>query len=132
MGIILDSSILIGLERQFRDSGVPPSWLEQEVAIAAITAAELLAGVQRADAAHRPRRSAFVEGILATVPTVPFDLTAARLYAQIEADLATAGTPVDRSDLHIAATALARGWSVATLNRADFARVPGLGVIGLE
>ena len=132
MGIILDSSILIGLERQFRDSGVPPSWLEQEVAIAAITAAELLAGVQHADAAHRPRRSAFVEGILATVPTVPFDLTAARLYPQIEAYLATAGTPVDRSDLQIAATALARGWSVATLNRADFARVPGLRVIGLE
>jgi len=59
-------------------------------------------------------------------------LTAARLYAQIEADLATAGAPVDRSDLQIAATAMARGWSVATLNRADFARVPGLGVIGLE
>jgi len=133
MGIILDSSILIALERQARGSAaIPSSWLEQEVGIAAITAAELIAGVERADALHRPRRSAFVEGILATIPIVPFDLTAARLYAQIDADLANAGTPIDRADLQIAVTALARGWAVATLNTPDFARVPGLTVIGLD
>jgi len=133
MGIILASSILIALERQARGSAaIPSSWLEEEVGIAAITAAELIAGIERADALQRPRRSAFTEGILATIPTVPFDLTAARLHAQIDADLANAGTPIDRADLQIAVTALARGWAVATLNTPDFARVPGLTVIGLD
>jgi predicted nucleic acid-binding protein len=69
---------------------------------------------------------------VAAIPTIPFDLTAARLYAQIEAQLVSAGTPIDRADLEIAVTALARGWSVATLNRVDFERVPSLVVIGLD
>ena len=107
-------------------------WFEEELGLAAMTAAELLAGVHRADTVHRARRSAFVEGILAAIPTLPFDLTAARLYAQIEADLFRAGTSIDHADLQIAATALVRGWAVATLNVADFARVPGLRVLGPE
>ena len=133
MGIVLDSSILIRLERDASDApAVPTSWFDQELGIAAITAAELLAGVHRADAGHRPRRSAYVEGILAAIPTLPFDLTAARLYAQIEAYLASVGTPIDRADLEIAVTALARGWAVATLDHTDFDRVPGLVVIGID
>jgi tRNA(fMet)-specific endonuclease VapC len=138
MGIILDSSVLIRLERQA--ASIPSDWFEQELsdwfeqelAIAAATAAELLAGVERADDAHRAARSAYVEGILAIIPTVPFDLTIARLYAQVEAQLASSGTPIDRADLAIAVTALSRGWAVATLNTADFTRVPGLAVISLE
>lgn len=35
-------------------------------------------------------------------------------------------------DLLIAATALARGYGVATLNRREFARVPGLHLVSLE
>ncbi len=131
MGIVLDSSILIGLER--RGGTVPTAWMQQEVGLAAMTAAELLAGLHRADPSRRARRAAFVEGILAVIPTLAFDLAAARLYAQVEADLASAGTPIgDHADLEIAATALARGWAVATLNRSDFARVPGLVLLGPE
>jgi tRNA(fMet)-specific endonuclease VapC len=130
MGIILDSSVLIRLERQ--GASIPPEWFGQELAIAAATAAELLAGVERADDAHRTARSAYVEGILAMIPTVPFDLTIARLYAQVEAQLASSSTRIDRADLEIGVTALSRGWAVATLNTADFARVPGLAVISVE
>jgi predicted nucleic acid-binding protein len=61
---------------------------------------------------------------------VPFEPVAARLYAQVEFDLANAGTPIDHNDLQIAATALARGWGVATLNVGDFGRVQGLVVLG--
>lgn len=133
IGIILDSSILIRIERDKWDApAIPPSWFDQELAIAAVTATELLAGVHRADAAHRPRRSAFVEGILEAIPTIPFDLRGARLFAQVEAQLAAAGHPIDHANLEIAVTALARGWSVATLTRGDFERVPGLTVIGLD
>ena len=128
MGILLDSSVLIDLDR--RQRRFPHAWLDEEIGIAAITAAELLAGVLRADAPHHAQRSAFVEGILAATPVVPFELVAARLYAQVEFDLAVAGTPIDHNDLQIAATALARGWGVATLNVGDFGRVQGLVVLG--
>lgn len=118
--------MLIDIER--RRAELPPAWLAEQVGIAAITAAELLAGVFRADPARRPRRTAFVEGVLNLLPVLPFDLVAARLFAQVEFELARVGVTVDTADLQIAATALARGWDVATLNAADFARVPGLGV----
>ena len=130
VGIVLDSSILIALERG--GGQVPTSWLSQELGLAAITAAELLAGVHRAEAAHAATRAAFVEGVLAAIPTLPFGLTEARVYAQIEAELARAGTLIDRADLEIGATALARGWAVATLNAADFVRIRGLQVWGPE
>ena len=129
LGIVLDSSIVIALER--RGGRIPSFWLSQELGPAVI-AAELLAGVHRADAAHRAIRQAFVEGILAALPVMPFGLTEARIYAQIEAELARGGTPIDRADLEIAAAALARGWAVATLNTADFGRVHGLQVFGPE
>ena len=74
MGIILDSSILIAFERRRFD-------LEQLLmdhsppAIAAITAAELLIGVERADTPERrARREKFVENIFAFVPIIPFEL----------------------------------------------------------
>ncbi|MEO3874313.1 hypothetical protein ABGB18_36435 [Nonomuraea sp. B12E4] len=40
-----------------------------DVAIAAITVAELLVGVEMADAARRPNRQAFVDEVLALIPS---------------------------------------------------------------
>jgi tRNA(fMet)-specific endonuclease VapC len=81
MGTLIDSSVLIAHERSkvdlealLRDMGDEP------VAIAAITASELLHGVHRATTvAHRQRREAFVERILSAVPVVSFDLVTARI-----------------------------------------------------
>ena len=42
------------------------------------------------------------------------------------AELTQQGIMIGTKDVEIAATAVARGWSVATLNRADFARIPGV------
>jgi predicted nucleic acid-binding protein len=42
----------------------------------------------------------------------------------------TMGLTTATADMQIAATVLARNWSLATLNRRDFERVPGLHVIG--
>ncbi len=119
MGTILDTSVLIA---QRAPTGLA---LEEEVAIAAITASELLHGVRRADARHRVRRAAYVEGILAAVPTIPFSLAVARVHARLWADLAAGRTP-GAHDLLIAATALALGWRVATRDRRAFERIPGL------
>jgi tRNA(fMet)-specific endonuclease VapC len=121
MGTLLDTSILIDIER---GRGAIPT--TAATAIAAITASELLQGVLRADRAHRTVRESFVEGILAMLPTIPFSLQIARVHARIWADLAAARVTVDAVDLEVAATTIALGWELATLNRKDFARIAGL------
>ena len=121
MGTLLDTSILIDLER-----GRATLPAEEDVAIAAITASELLQGVLRADARHRPAREAFVEGVLAAIPTIPFGLTTARIHASLWAQLASRRATLGAHDLIVAATAISLGWSLATLNRREFERVPGL------
>ncbi|HYU03274.1 MAG TPA: PIN domain-containing protein [Jatrophihabitantaceae bacterium] len=126
MGTVLDTSILIDLERARRVFRAT----EDDVAIAAITASELIQGVLRADAADRPERESFGEGILATVPTVPFSLRVARVHAAIWAEMAVSGRKVDAHDLQIAATAISLGWQLATLDRRHFVNVPGLHLAG--
>ena len=123
MGTLLDTSVLVRIERAGGTWALPP---DEEVGIAAITASELLHGVHRADPIRRVQRQAFVENILRTVPTVPFDLQVARTHAWLWADLAAQGQVIGPHDLLVAATALALGWSVATHNPAEFRRVPGL------
>lgn len=123
MGTLLDTSVLVRAERAGWMLDLPA---EEEVGIAAITAAELLHGVHRADPERRARRAAFVEHVLRTVDTLPFDLATARVHARLWADLAQAGRTIGPHDLMVAATAVARGWAVATVNTREFSRVPGL------
>jgi tRNA(fMet)-specific endonuclease VapC len=123
--------------RRFGRDGPQYGWQPREttvgdepVAIAAITASELLHGVHRAKDRSQPaRRETFVERLLAGLPLVPFDLVVARVHARLSAELATAGTPVGAHDLLIAATALAVGYDVATRDERSFPRVPGVNVL---
>lgn len=128
MGVILDTAVLIAAERgTFDIQGYLAALGDEPVALAAISAAELLHGVERAhDPGARQRRSAFVEGVLTNVPVIPFGLAEARVHARIWAALAAVGTPVGPHDLQVAATALAAASAVATLNDGEFRRVPGL------
>jgi predicted nucleic acid-binding protein len=79
-----------------------------------------------ADRARRARRSAYVEAVLDQFPILPVDLPTARAHAELWAGLAAAGTPVGADDLWIAATTVSRGLILATANRREFGRVPGL------
>lgn len=130
MTLLLDSSVFITLERR----RLPPGALarvapDEPVALASITASELLAGVHRADSlARRMQREAFVESILEHVPVLPFDLRAARIHAHMWVELTASGQLIGAHDLIIGATALANGCSVLTDNLRDFERVPGLSV----
>jgi predicted nucleic acid-binding protein len=103
---------------------------DPEVAISAVTAAELLHGVHRAaPAGRRARREAFVERLLERLPVVGFDLGAARMHARVWAELAAKGVSVGERDLLIGATAMARGHSVATRDERSFAKIPGLAIV---
>ena len=131
--MILDTSLLVAAERGALRM---EPWLEslgdEPVAIAAITASELLHGVHRArEAGVRARRLAFVEGLLGTLPVMSFGLPEARCHAGLWADLAASGRMIGPHDLLVGATALARGHAVATLNETEFRRVPGLRLAAL-
>lgn len=130
MASLIDSSVLIEIERGRSDlRGLLESRGDAGIAMAAITAAELLHGVRRLRASKRKTRAeAIVETFLAAIPVVPFDLVCARAHARIGADLTRRGITIGTHDLMISATALARGFSVVTRDRRSFPRVPGLQV----
>lgn len=134
MGIVLDTSVLIGAERgTIRLEALLDSLGDQSVGMAAISASDLLHGCARAsDPGVRARRSAFVEGLLDAVPILPFGLLEARRHADLWATLVRQGMIVGAHDLMIGATAMARGEAIATLNRADFSRIPGLRLLALD
>lgn len=131
MGAVIDSSVLIAAERGKLDfNRVLADYGDEPVAIATITASELLHGVHRAvEPSQRARREAFVERLLAELPLISFDLVVARVHARLSADLAAKGTPVGAHDLVIAATALALGYEVATRDDRSFPKIPGLKVL---
>lgn len=102
------------------------------MAMAAITAAELLHGVHRLRVSKRKSRAeAMVETLLSAIPIVPFDLVCARTHARLGAALARRGITVGTHDLMIGATAIARGFSVLTRDRRSFPRIPVLEVEAL-
>jgi tRNA(fMet)-specific endonuclease VapC len=131
VGVILDTSLLVAAERGDFDMPAFLDTLDDEpVAIAAISAAELQFGVERAaNPGARARRGAFVEGLLAVVPVLPFGLLEARCYAQLWADLTRARTTLSPHDVALAATALTSDFAVATANAAEFHQVPGIRTI---
>jgi tRNA(fMet)-specific endonuclease VapC len=130
MATLIDSSVLIAAERGKLDlAELVTRYADQDVALSAITASELLHGVHRAGTpAQRHRRQAFVEGLLARLPAIAFDLTVARVHASLWADLARRGVAVGERDLMIGATAIASNYSVATRDERSFSKIPGLSV----
>lgn len=131
MGILIDSSVLIGVERSGLNFETAIRGKEDEQAfLSVISASELLHGVHRAkDARTRSRRLAFVEGVLAVVPIIEVDLQVARLHAQVWGDLEGRGEMIGLHDSWLAATALAHDLTVATGNIREFKRISGLRVM---
>ena len=128
MGVIFDTSVLIALERGALDPDRLVHGREQEpFGISVISAAELLHGVHRADTQKRRiKRASYVEKVLENYALCPFDLGAARIYAELWATLQKKGVRIGAHDLMIAATAISLGWSVATLDLRDYRRIEGL------
>jgi len=130
MATLIDSSVLIAAERgQLNFDDFAARYAQDDVAISAVTASELLHGVHRArTAAQRHRRQAFVEGLLAQLPVIAFDLTVARVHASLWADLAKRGVAIGERDLMIGATAITKDYSIATRDERSFPKIPGLKV----
>jgi tRNA(fMet)-specific endonuclease VapC len=100
-----------------------------DVAVAAITVAELRVGVKLAKGPRRAKRERFAAAILDAVPVEPYDPDVADAHAELLAHTRRVGTPRGAHDLIIAATALAHGRRVVTLDRGGFADLPGVTIV---
>jgi tRNA(fMet)-specific endonuclease VapC len=130
VGALIDTSIFVAAERGKLDL---PMELSKRAGgwfgMAAVTAAELLEGVEHADTpARRQKRSAQAEQLISTLAVVSFDVAVAREYARLPAKLRAAGTIVGVHDLQIAATAIVLGHAVATRDERSFPRIPGVNI----
>ncbi len=117
---------------------VDPQELPEEMAISAVTLAELSAGpheVRRNDAqnaydehAERARRLEILQRAESEFDPVPFDAEAARLFGRVTAAVIAVGRKPRRRvvDLMIAATAIAEGLPLFTTDPGDFAGLDGL------
>lgn len=115
---LVDTSVVIDLER------VAPEALPSEMAIAAVTLAELAAGPHATgDATERARCQDRLQRAEATFDAIPFDATAARAYGRLYAEVASGGRKARGKralELLIAATALATELPLYTRNPSDF------------
>ena len=129
MGTLIDTSVLIPVERgelNLRDVADP----DEPLAMAAVTASELLFGLHAAkDVVRRARIERSVERMIAALVVVPFTLEIARLHAQLSADLEARGARVGMHDLMIAATAVWLDYRIATRDVRSFPKIKGLDVV---
>ena len=128
MGLLIDSDVWILAERSGGKLDLA-RWSKYGGAyMSAITASELLVGVEHASTAQRKaQRGAFVENLLSIIPVLEFSMPVVRTHARIVAALSknvTAGA----HDAIIAATAIHHGYAVLTRNVADFKIFAGLKV----
>lgn len=119
---IIATSVVIDLD------AIDPERLPRELAISAVTLAELAAGPHATrDAAERARRQDRLQRTEATFEPLPLDGDVARAYGRVYAAIAASGRKARgrrASDLFIAATALAADLPLYTRNADDFS---GLG-----
>jgi tRNA(fMet)-specific endonuclease VapC len=121
--LILDTGAVIALERGTADAADVLA-ADADVAISAVTAAELLVGVELADERHRARRVTFVEGIIERVEIIAYDLAVARYHASLLAHARRAAEPRGAHDLQIAATARATNRTLITTDTTAFTDLP--------
>jgi len=121
---VLDTNVISEMLRPRPNPSVR-AWLarleRRRQAVAATTAAELLAGVATMPRGRRrDRLSHLIEDALAGIAILPFDERAAHHYAQITATRRAAGRPISTVDAQVAATARAYGAAVATRDTGSF------------
>jgi len=121
---VIDTSVVIGLEQ------LDSEQLPMEMAVSAITMAELAAGPHATDDPdERGRRQDRLQRAEAAFDPLPFDGEAARAYGRIYAAEVASGRKARGAralDLLIAATACALGLPVYTRNPDDFQGLRGL------
>jgi tRNA(fMet)-specific endonuclease VapC len=123
--LILDTTVLISAERtRTRLDAVIDD--DDDIAIAAVTVAELLVGVELATSRHRAHRATFVEGVLGTLTVEDYTADTARSHAALLSATRRDGRPRGAHDLIIAATAVSTARILVTADDRGFDGLPEL------
>ena len=131
---MLDTSVLVAAER---GTFAMREFLDQlgamSVGISAVTASEfLLGGHRESDPGAQSQRLARADSILHDLPLFDFGVIEARRHAELWARLRRERALLGPHEMLIAATALARGHQLATLNTREFRLVPGLRLVAVD
>lgn len=126
--LILDTCVLIDIERgRLQRSDFATT--EDDLAIAAVTVAELWEGVVRADPTRRSARADFVERILEQIPVMDYTLATGQRHGELLALTHATGAKRGSHDLIIAATAAQTERVLVTRDgKAVFDELPGVRV----
>ena len=97
---------------------------DADLVICSVVKAELFLGAMKSQFPQKTmqKQQAFVSRF----ESLPFDDSAALVYARIRGILEQAGTPVGSNDLMIASIAMANGLILVTHNTREFERIAGL------
>ena len=125
--LLFDTTFLIDAERSgdSLDTSVDD---DDDVAIAAITVAELRVGVLLASGQTRAARQDFLNDVLEVIPIVDYDRTIAHQHAELLAHVRSQGRPRGAHDLVIAATARAGSRTIVSADDTAFEDLPGVHV----
>jgi predicted nucleic acid-binding protein len=133
--IVLDTNVISELWKAAPEPNVL-AWIDAQsvetLYLSAVTVAELRFGLAAMPAGKR--RSIYQERLEREVLTaftgrvLPFDLDASQAYAELMARARAAGKAIGKADGYIAASAVARGFSIATRDTGPF-QAAGLNII---
>jgi tRNA(fMet)-specific endonuclease VapC len=123
--LLLDTTFLIDAERSDAqlDQAIGD---DDDVAIAAITVAELQVGARVATGRRRTQRQRFVDDVCDVIPILSYDRSVAAEHAELLVAVRQAGHPRSAHDLIIAATARASKRTVVTSDLTAFDDLPGV------
>ncbi len=125
--LLFDTTFLIDAERtgddldDVIDDG-------DDVAISAVTIAELRVGALLATGRRKAARRSYVDDVIATIPALAYDAEVAEAHAELLLEVRSQGRPRGAHDLIIAATAKAFDRTVISVDRTAFRDLPGVEV----
>ena len=122
---LVDANVVSELSRSQPNARVI-SWMrqhERELAVNPIILGEIRYGIYLLPAGARRRRlEHWYVQVVEKIQCIPIDGAIGVRWARLIADLRAKGEAIPVKDSLIAATALARNWTVATHNTKDFAK----------
>ena len=126
--LLLDTTFLIDAERGdvTLDDAIDD---DDDVAIAAVTVAELLVGVRLASGKRRDARQVYVDDTLESLPIIAYDRNVAVEHAELLVAVREQGRPRGAHDLLIAATARATDRRIVTADHEAFTDLPGVATV---
>ena len=125
--LLFDTTFLVDAERtgDHLDDVIDDG---DDVAIAAVTIAELRVGALVATGKRKAARSAYVDDVIATIPVLDYDIEVAEAHATLLVEVRSQGKPRGAHDLIIAATAKAFDRTVISADKTAFRDLTGVDV----